>query len=287
MTIDRRDVMKLGTALTLGSMIPSVGLTATTNDAFEHQFADVLARLRAQVESLGLEEVAAQSIVTGESYNGGLRHDFDQSAVPQGTFTIQPLARVEDVSEQDRPDVLPLFHEVGCHPPASFSKADQTRMLMQILTDRFGLDPARLAFVSVPASEDMRPVLDELGLPYAEKVLLRDQQEAFEARDGSGYFFPHPEREEFFVTMGVYYRIGDADEPVPASYPASANWTEIGEIVISGETAPPGISIGAERLTYAVTGTYPTWQERLDPLFQQVASDLAGGPQPAGIDAFK
>lgn len=288
MTMDRREVIKLGTAATLGAMLPSVALATPQNAAFEASYDDVLGRLREALGAQGLQEVAPLSILSGNpAYNGGLRHDFDQSALPQGGFVIQPLARVEDIAERHRADVLPIFHEVGCHPPDSLGEADQTRMMIRLLTEGFGLDPARLAFVSVPDSEDMRPVLDEMGLPYGEKVILRDAEEAFEARDGSGYFFPDPSGEDFFVTMGVYYRIGDVDEPAPISYPASDNWTEIGEIVIAGETAPLGISLGAERLALAVSGQFPTWDERLGQLFAQVEQDAAGDSQPAGLAAFR
>ncbi|MDP5219581.1 hypothetical protein Q5Y75_20360 [Ruegeria sp. 2205SS24-7] len=288
MTMDRREVIKLGTAATLGAMLPSVALATPQNAAFEASYDDVLRRLREALGAQGLQEVAPLSILSGNpAYNGGLRHDFDQSALPQGGFVIQPLARVEDIAERHRADVLPIFHEVGCHPPNSLGKADQTRLMIRLLTEGFGLDPSRLAFVSVPDSEDMRPVLDEMGLPYGEKVILRDAEEAFDARDGSGYFFPDPSGEDFFVTMGVYYRVGDIDEPAPTSYPASANWTEIGEIVIAGETAPLGISLGAERLALAVSGQFPTWHERLGQLFAQVEQDATGDSEPAGLAAFR
>ncbi|MCL6283649.1 hypothetical protein M3P21_08910 [Ruegeria sp. 2012CJ41-6] len=288
MTMDRREVIKLGTAATLGAVLPSVARATPQNAAFEASYDDVLQRLRTGLNAQGLQEAAPLSIVSGDpAYNGGLRHDFDQSALPQGGFVIQPLARVEDIGERDRADVLPIFHEVGCHPPDDLDKAAQTRMLIRLLTEEFGLDPARLAFVSVPASEEMRPVLDEVGLPFSEKVILRDAEEAFEARDGSGYFFPNPDGEDFFVTMGVYYRVGETDEPAPSAYPASANWTELGEIVIAGETAPLGVSLGAERLALAVSGQFPTWDERLGQLFAQVESDAGGSGEPAGVAAFR
>ncbi|MFA3919513.1 hypothetical protein [Ruegeria hyattellae] len=288
MTLDRRDVIKLGSALTVGTMLPSVALAATQNAAFEAQYDTVLERLRAAYGSLGYKEAPALPIATGDAtYNGGLRHDFDQSMLPQGAFVVQPLARVADVGERARSDVLPLFHEVGCHPPADMDRAAVTRLMLRLLTQEFELDPARLALVSVPQSEEMRPVLDEIGLPFSEKVILRNAEEAFEARDGSGYFFPDPTGEDFFVTMGIYYRLVVAGDPAPAVYPPPANWTEIGEIVIAGDSAPPGLSIGAERLTLAVTGQYPSWDERLGALFAKVEAASAGQTPPDGLRAFE
>ncbi|WP_170430986.1 hypothetical protein [Ruegeria arenilitoris] len=285
MGLNRRRVVQLGTAATVGTLLPRVSLAAADqNEAFEQGFGDTLMRLRTVFAELGFTESEPLSIVSGVAdYNGGLRHDFDQSALPSNAFVIQPLARVADVDEQHRPDVLPLFHEVGCHPTDADGQAT-TRLMMRLLTEGFGLDPARIAFVSVPQSEDMRPVLDDMGLPFAEKVLLRDEAKALAARDASGFFFPDPFGEDYIVTMGVYYRVGDTDEPAPDAYPPSANWTEIGEIVIGGEAAPLGISIGAERLTYAVTGQFPTWDQRLGALFAQVEQD---GAEPPGLTAFR
>lgn len=285
MALNRRRVVQLGTAATVGTMLPRLALSASgQNDGFEREFAETWDRLKAIFSELGFTETQPQPIATGaDDYNGGLRHDFDQSTLPSGAFVIQPLARVGDVDEKSRADVLPLFHEVGCHPAGADGQVT-TRLMMRILTEEFDLEPARIAFVSVPQSSDMREVLDQMGLPFADKVLLRDEAEALAARDASGFFFPDPFGDAFIVTMGVYYRVGDTDEAAPAAYPPSANWTEIGEIIIGGEAAPLGISIGAERLTYARTGQYPTWDQRLGALFAQAQQE---GAEPPGLSAFR
>ncbi|MEX0306291.1 MAG: hypothetical protein AB3N12_02790 [Ruegeria sp.] len=285
MGLNRRRVVQLGTAATVGTMLPRLALSASDhNDGFEQEFADTLNRLKAAFSELGFTEAAPLSIATGvNDYNGGLRHDFDQAELPSGAYVIQPLARVADVDEKHRPDVLPLFHEVGCHPANPDGQAT-TRLMVGLLTEKFGLDPANIAFVSVPKSDDMRPVLNEIGLSFDEKVLLRDEAEALAARDASGFFFPDPYSDEYIVTMGVYYRVGDTEEPAPTAYPPSADWTEIGEIVIGGEAAPLGVSIGAERLTYALTGQYPTWDQRLGALFVQIKKE---GAEPPGVAAFR
>lgn len=282
---NRRKVVQLGTAATVGTLLPRVATAAEDqNAAFEQEFSTTLDHLRKTFSGLGFNEAAPLSVASGrDDYNEGLRHDFDQSALPSNAFVIQPLARVADVSEKSRADVLPLFHEVGCHPADADGQAT-TRLMMRILTEAFDLDPTRIAFVSVPQSEDMRTVLDEMALPFTEKVLLRDEVEALAARDASGFFFPDPFGDAYIVTMGVYYRVGDTDELAPTAYPPSANWTEIGEIVIGGEAAPLGISIGAERLTYARTGQYPTWDQRLGLLFATAEQD---GAEPPGLAAFR
>lgn len=286
MALNRRKLVQLGTAATAGLALPRFALGATDqNEAFEVQFADTLKRLKAAFAVFGFSESQPLPIATGDpDYNGGLRHDFDQSTLPTDAFIVQPLARVGDVDEKSRTDVLPLFHEVGCHPGGAVSGRDTTELMVRLLTEEFGLDPSRIAFVSVPQANDMRPVLDAMDLPFAEKVLLRDEAEALAARDASGFFFPDPFGEDYLVTMGVYYRVGDQAEPAPTAYPPPPNWTEIGEIIIGGESAPLGISIGAERLTFAITGQFPTWDERLGALFTLVEQ---GGAQPPGLAAFR
>ena len=286
MELNRRRAVQLGTAATLGAVLPGVtNANIDPNPDFEAAFERTLARLKDVFSDLGFAETQPLSIVTGDdAYNGGLRHDFDQSALPTEAFVIQPLARVGDIAEKNRADILPLFHEIGCHPARGTDGQVATRLMVRVLTDNLGLDPARIAFVSVSQSTDIRPVLDELGLPFTEKVLLRDDVEALAARDASGYFFPDPFGEDYLVTMGVYYRVGETDEPAPATYPPSPNWTEIGEIIIGGKVAPLGISIGAERLTYAMTGQFPTWEERLGTLLIQVEQT---GVAPSGLTAFR
>ncbi|WP_282170214.1 hypothetical protein [Ruegeria atlantica] len=286
MGLNRRKLVQLGTAATASAALPRFAVGATgQNEAFEAKFAETLAGLKAAFAKLGFSESQPFSIVTGNvDYNGGLRHDFEQKKLQPNAFVIQPLARVADVEEKNRPDVLPLFHEVGCHPEGAVSGRDTTELMVRLLTEEFSLDPSRIAFVSVPQADDMRPVLDALGLPFTEKVLLRDEAEAMAARDASGFFFPDPFGDEYLVTMGVYYRLGGSDEAAPTAYPPSDNWTEIGEVVIGGQAAPLGISIGAERLTYARTGQYPTWDQRLGALFSRTEDE---GAEPPGIAAFR
>ncbi len=288
MDLDRRRAVQLGTAATFGAMLPRRALAAADqNHEFEAAYQDTLSRLRNAFSDLGFSEVQPLSIVTQrQDYNGGLRHDFDQFALPTEAFVVQPLARVADVEEKSRPDILPLFHEVGCHPIQGADGQVTTQLMVQMLTATLGLDPSRIAFVSVPQSSDMGTVLDDLGLPYQEKVLLRNEAEALAARDASGYFFPDPFGNAYVVTMGVYYRIGDVDEAAPTAYPPSDNWTEIGEIIIGGDAAPMGVSIGAERLTLALTGLYPTWDQRLGALSDRVNSD-SNGALPPGLSAFQ
>lgn len=286
MGLSRRRIVQLGTAATVGTILPLRAIAAADqNDGFEQDFAETVTRLKMAFAQLGFTETQPLPLATGlDDYNGGLRHDFDQSALPSNAFVIQPLARLGDLDEKSRTDILPLFHEVGCHPAASADGQTATRLMMRLLREEFDLDPARIAFVSVPQSGDMRPVLDQMDLPFADKVLLRDEVEALAARDASGFFFPDPFGDAYIVTMGVYYRVGGTNEPAPKVYPPSDNWTEIGEIMIGGEAAPVGTSIGAERLTYARTGKFPTWDQRLGALFAQVEQD---GTEPPGLATFR
>ncbi len=287
MKFDRRDIVRLGSALTLGSVLPGV-VSATTGGArdFDAKYQKVLSQLRGELGRLGLTETEALSIVTDVPMNGGLRHDSDLDLLAPGQFVIQPCARVEDVPERNRPDVLPMFHECAVLLADDRDVDAALRQMMGILVDVFGLAPAQLGFVSVPAAEILRPTLSDMNYVFDDVVFVRDRGEAFAARDSSGFFFPDPNRPDHYTTVGIYARLSETAAPRITSYPPSSGWTEIGELVIDGGVAPI-LSIGTERLTLAATGAFPTWQDRLPALFEMVEAARTGLPRPEGLDAFR
>ena len=288
MTVDRRNVLKLGSAMAVGSVLPGAlgANTGATASEIRSSFKKTQENLRAILAVRGFSETPVLSVVSGqEGYNGGLRHDSDLDRLENGQFVIQPCARMEDVQERQRSDVLPLFHECAVKQPGSVSRDDNARMGLDLLIRDFGLDPSRLGFVSVPHSEVLQAVLSEYGFAHDEDVYLRNPGEALAARDSSGYFFQDPASPEYMVTLGVYYRLSQDGSNAINSYPPSSNWTEIAEIVFDGSPVPV-LSIGVERLNLAATGHFPTWEDRLGDLFDQVEAaqpDL----QAPGVRAFR
>lgn len=285
MTLDRRDLIILGTALTLASAVP--GSARAAGGELEVQVQEVTNQLRTVLANNGLSEITALPIVTDRpDVNGGLRHDSDLETLSMGQFVVQPCARVNDVDERTRPGVLPLFHECACLQPKGVDWGSNTRMMIRLLTEDFGLNPKRLGFVTVPKGEMMRAVFDEAGIDFNTRVLLRNEADALAARDSSGYFFPDPNLPDHMATIGVYLRLGEAGSPQINSYPPPPDWVEIAEIVIEGSPAPV-LSFGVERLTLAVTDQNPNWDDRLARLFKLVEDDSSGLPPPSGIQQFR
>jgi hypothetical protein len=287
MPINRRDFV-LGTSATaLGALLPGAAIAVTPEgvEAFEADFQATLAKVRAVFAEQGLTEISALPLVTDEpEFNAGLRHDADVTTLAPGQFVVQPSARVSDIAERTRGDLLPLFHVFACQLPPGTSRDAQVRLMMQTLSDSFGLDPARLAFASVPEAESLRPVLQHLGFDFDEKVKIRDRDEALATRDTSGYFFPVRDSDQYIVSAGIYYRLSDEGAPGFSVYPPPPGWTEVGEITVAG-AEPPAMAIGIERITLAATGRYPAWEQRLETLFAQVRE--AGSVPQSVLDGFR
>lgn len=265
MTLDRRQIMKLGTAVSLASVIPGSSLAATKER--EGSFQNTLEKLRAVLSENGLSEAPALPISTGRTdVNGGLRHDSDLDALESGQFVVQPCARVNDVDERQRLGVLPLFHECACMQPQGVSGNENVRLMVRLLTEDFGLESSKLGFVSVPKTKSMQLAFEEIGIDFDRRMYLRDDQDAFKARDSSGYFFPDPDLPDHMRTIGVYFRLNGSSQNAIGSYPPPSDWIEIAEIVIDGAPAPV-LSIGVERLALAVTGQSLQWSDRLEHLF--------------------
>ncbi|MCP4308797.1 MAG: hypothetical protein GY788_28760 [bacterium] len=284
-TIDRRELMMAGSALTIGALLPGAAIAQTPSAAreFETDFETTMKELRSFFGNLAFEEVPARPIVTDDhSHNGGLRFDADVSSLSPGHFVIQPSARVSDIKERARGDLLPMFHVFAGQLPEGETRESQARMLLGLLTGPFGLDPAKLAFASVAEVEVLRPLLEELGYDFGEKVLIRDRQEALRMRDTSGYFFPDPLAPHFITSMGIYYRMTEEGLAGFSSYPPPLEWTEVAELTVDG-ISPPAIAIGLERLTLATTGRYPKWEHRLELLLEKVEEDAAT-PPPGIVD---
>lgn len=292
MPIDRRRFFQLGTALSVGTILAGrtrgvQAATGGTSTGINRQANDVADQLRSALEKKGLRQVPALPIISQhDDFNGGLRHDSDLELVGAGEFVFQPCARVADIDDQGRMDVLPVFHECAVRQPEGGDQTTNAAMMMEVLTGEFGLDPARLAFVSVPQSEAMRSVFADLGIDFDRKVFVRDRDQAFAAQDGSGFFFPDPSEPDHFVTMGIYYRLGENGEDSIGTYPAPAQWTEIGELVIDGNSSEV-LSLGVERLSLAVAGQFPSWDDSLADLIETVESESAELGTPPGIEAFR
>lgn len=286
MTIDRRDFLVTGSAAAVGAMLPGTAVAQTQDDvaAFEAEFEKVNTALRETFSDWGFRELTPHPIVSGDfTFNGGLRHDADAMMIMPGAFVIQPSARMSDIEERARPDLLPLFNVFLAMLPQGASDDEQVALAHALLTETFGLDPSRIAFASVPEAEKMHRPLANVGWDLDHKVLIRDPDEARRSRDSSGYFYPHPDEPFFVTSMGIYFRLSDEGETNFTTYPPPTEWTEIGELVI-GQVPSPAIVLGVERVTLAASSRYPQWRHRLEQL--QNAVEAAGIDTLPALDAF-
>lgn len=255
---------------------------------FTKDFTKATDRLRTALRARGFTELGRKPITTGNlDHHGGLRVDADMTMLSPATFVIQPVARIDDISERGRTDLLPWFHVVGCQAPNDADVLNQAEIALSILVNDFGLDPGRLAFASVPAVEVMRGSFESVGFDFDAKVHIRDDDAARKARDSSGYFYPVPEDPEFFVrTLGIYYRLTDEGENRLSAYPPTAEWTEIAEFTIDGVN-PGCFAFGLERLALAARGFYTSWDQRVPELIDLIETDRGEIEMGETITRFK
>lgn len=282
--MNRRDFVLASASLATTLMLPQRA-SAATETAFDRGYDDILAKLQATFFANGYNQLSADPFVTENAdHNAGLRSMIDYRSFAPGTHIVQTCARIDDISETHRSDILPVFTQFGGLLPNNHAEDAHLALAMDVLSNSIGLDPSRLAIVSVPEVEALRPHIEAQGLDFESQVWIRDPSEAKSARDSSGYIFPIVGSDMFVVSAGLYYRLDDATDDSLSAYPPSAKWTEIGELIIAGND-PLGLVFGVERLVLAATGEYPTWEEQLPKLF-----DFAGasGSVPTGLaDLYK
>ncbi len=284
----RRTLLKGSVALAAATMLPATGQSQATGStkSLDRPTRDLHEALIGHFKEKGYELFEPASIVTGdESFNGGLRYDETGLHEQAGQMSVQACARVEDIEDKNRADVLPLFHIFYCISQEDTSSAETLAQLLDYLTNDAKLDPGLFAFVTVPEFEPHLPTLEKFGFDTGRQIHFRNSEKAKDVGDGSGYFrFPGNPDAEAFATVGIYVWTGEGTPPKLAEYPPQQGWTEIGEASID-ERAEFGFGLGTERLGLAMHGSIPSWQDRLVLLFDQIEMTSAGSPPP-GKDTF-
>ncbi len=290
MTIERRSILKRGAAAAAASVLPGTafGEFADNSGNFDTEYGKLESFLLDYFAGRGYSEVEQAALVTDDhGFNGGLRYDALGVPDDPGQMVVQGCARIDDIGEKHRPEVLPLFNIFHWAPPSSATADDNFRLLHQALTESIGLDTSRMGFVSIPEFEVLRPSIERMGLSWSQQVVVRDPDEALAAGDGSGYWRrPYPLAELTIPSAGVYYWIGDGRPDHPLTYPTSANWTEIADVGFDGDV-DLAASCGLERLVLAATSTYPTWNDRLTQLLERIDRDASSDREPPGKHLFE
>lgn len=260
-------------------------MTADTSKSAE--FSRFENSLLSYFSAKGYRENAARPInLDNHNFNGGLRYDDTGIVDTPGRMIVQPCARLSDIREKHRRDILPLFHIFRCNLHVGQNREDLLSLVLQYLTGPLQLDPTRLAIVSIPPFEQLKSPILISGIEWERQVFFRDPDAAFKAGDGSGVFrHPGPDYIPAMPTAGLYFRSEPGDAAPPKVYPLPAAWTEIGEIMIA-ENGSAFFGLGVERLLLAVSGTIPTWEAQLSTLLARIRQDTGDGAMPPGAALF-
>jgi hypothetical protein len=186
----------------------------------------------AYFEKLGYKRLPAMNLITGDSFNGGLRFDDTPPAYPPGrTLRVQNCVRIDDLAKKGQPGVLLYFHIFSLSIEKPASSRQLLSQLLEYLIGKARLDPARFALVSTDHFKPYLAQLKSFGI-QAGQFVERDRKEAMTIGDGSGYFNPpgHPYSPRQHTVSIHYARIADAKGKA-LKYPLPGH-DEIAEVVI-------------------------------------------------------
>ncbi len=288
MAVSRRTLLSLtmtgAAGLALG---PKLGHAAS--ETVSSTTATLAADFTSHFGRLGYDWIAPLQMITGHSFNGGLRYDDTRKdPVPGKSMFVQPAARVEDAARGDVPGVLALFTIFGVRVDRPEEPGALFGQVLTWLVEQRGLDPARLVFVS---TDTFMPYRDRHDIVRAGRVLQRARDEARNAGDGSGFFAPkgHPE-EPAIDTVGIYYPLPGAPTG-ELSYPLNG-YLEIGEISITpldrSAVSFEACGFGLERLVMAEGGAAPDFETSRQALLRLIEheADRTGAALPKGYEIF-
>jgi hypothetical protein len=203
----------------------------------------------------GFTRLPAMDLITGHSFNDGLRFDETPQSYPFGrSLWIQNCVRIEDLSRKGEPGVLPYFHILGLSIEKPAFRGELLTQMLDYLVNQAELDPKKLVLVS---TDHFKPYLHHLETFRIEtgQFVERDRTEAMARGDGSGFFNPsgHP-----YVTgqhtVSIHYALNIVDEKILLQYPLPRH-LEIAEIVFDPDlkiSLPREMAgIGLERLLLA------------------------------------
>jgi len=282
MKLNRRQVVRLAAAGGAGLLVPCKFAAA-------QQGASSAAEFSKHFSDMGAEVLDPLPLITGSSFNGGLRFDDTRKSYPGGmSVSVQPSSRIEDAGKSNETGVLALFHIGVLNLSTGAGPRDAIKLLLGYVVDEVGLDPEKLVFVS---TEVFKPYFSSNSLLQKGRFVKRDQAEAMAAGDGSGFFAPagHPETKGF-ATVSLHYPIGSGTS-AELQYPLP-DYLEIGEICLvepgDGAAGPVGGGFGLERLAIATGAPAPDYADSRASLVEAVKKEASetGTDLPAGLKVF-
>ena len=233
------------------------------------------AEFESYLQQHGLAAVASLPLISGISYNGGLRYDDDPSAHTATSYIRQVAARTEDFEKKTQPGTLPIFTLVGIGTTTSKQAGATTDLLLKYLTGTVGLNPDRLRATTTDHSSSFFPQLARYGITD-KQITLRPWEEAVKDGSGSGFFAPsgHPGNPRT-PSFSIEYVLSDGTA------------LEIAEITYGDGSKATAGGIGVERVSMARNDQVTTWEASL-PAFRTAVKKAAaagGAALPAGYFA--
>ncbi|MCP4318899.1 MAG: hypothetical protein GY789_23610 [Hyphomicrobiales bacterium] len=153
MKIGRRKVIKGGACLAVSSLVgsPVMALERIEINEFSSTHDVLKTSLFDHFSQLGYTRADHMPLITNDyDINGGLRYHGVVSGYLPGDLVVQPISRLDDLADKDRPDNLPLFHVFLCRrlPGSTFETVFS--QLLNYLTEGLNLEISRLLLVSIP-----------------------------------------------------------------------------------------------------------------------------------------
>ncbi len=218
-----------------------------------------LSQIEQYFSSLGFEQGPAGSLLTGSTYNGGLRYDDVMIPITHKMWRIQPCARVEDIAKKGQFGVLPYFTIFIAEKPIG-TKGDMLREGLTYLTSTAGLSGNKLSVTTTELAQPYFPMLNAFGITK-DQIHLRPLAEAMAMGDGSGWFNPpgHPQQPDY-PSLSIAYRGLEICEVLLPEGPRSS-------------AAYEGFGLGLERLHYAQTGEMESWNTSCEKLLAAIKSE--------------
>lgn len=226
------------------SSLPLIAACGEGSSPASSTAAAMTTRLREE----GFRETNPQPRRTDYEFNGGLRYDeYPMNVAGPRTFVVQECERVED-AESTELLVLPRFSLLAWQTSEPLSAEISLRLLLELLIETLGLEPAYMAAVTATDYTEVLGELERWGIG-PEQIFVRDAGVAREAGDGSGYFGPPGYPGPGFPTVSLHYSRSMHTAGRIRSYPLP------GDLVELGESGVYGGGCGLERVAWASGGS--------------------------------
>ena len=262
MSMSRRELFAAGTvlgvsALGLAACSTASDSTAGTTPTTPPQTSKLISveqnisEITIALHQRGYTPVTASSLTTGNSFNGGLMYDVDDSTISGQSYVVQTAARVEDVAKRNVPGTLPIFSML-CMDTTTPALAHQvTDTVMHLLTSVAGLKATQLRVTTTDHSAEFFPQLAGLGITRAQ-IRLRPWATAVAEGSGSGFFAPkgYPGAPAF-PSFSIEHVQSDGTE------------LEVAEIVYGTGAVKVASAIGPDRVAMARNDQATLWDHSI------------------------